>query len=726
MKKLILLLLTFLFIAGYSLSFAEVQPCYWQLTAIETDSSQKTFNGQASSSTSIDAATETDPIKMMGIVSGTQSVRLELHTVRNLSSISPTEPQDACGVYTISGIPVIVPGNASAQLTVTANTVADRYSFYLYANLIANRKQVMRVRNTGSWVIRTHFPGEANPGDTYRISLKAHEGNDVAAQSLSYIYTAVPGYTLIDPAGNTILYDAGGRETDRLSKTLKENLPNLISEVKGTDGVIFSSEQQDDGSIVALFSPENGLSTEEILEILHALQENVERTDRPDQAGMSAPSSAGSSTDNPEPASSEVQNEDQKSASEPSGLNPDGSRKDAMNTSANGIPAAGQSDSAFLNSGNSPADSSSAGSTGTEAAQSKSHLPAASSGTDSRGSPVSQSGPYTASTLAIPETPAGFAGSASDNSSQSPGTAAASGPSASGNPSPKSNAMRHASGANVPDCTDTGTSVPETANTNNSTESKDFIMNTTNQTNTSSETIAPPAVQTQAGGILRPSDAALQMPVLSSDSSAATLWLSKGSDLSDEVLTNLIEAACGRKVDFAALSKDIQAGKITISTEPTPAPVAMSLASAMESAQQFADSAQSQTAVPEATPAVSENAPTVQAAAILGEDRVEAIALAPSAQTDSKTLTRILSLLSDARENQATYNTIFGSNASANQGLIEGDDGRLSYTPSEKGAASVSVSALDGSNRILEITQGDASALLRGLESLVVELKATP
>jgi hypothetical protein len=254
---------------------------------------------------------------------------------------------------------------------------------------------------------------------------------------------------------------------------------------------------------------------------------------------------------------------------------------------------------------------------------------------------------------------------------------------------------------NSPGSTSPDHSYTDADNKSNLTESRNYNMNTTNQNqvNNASETIAPPSAQAKSS-LLSP-DASLEMPSVSSNNDTATLWLSKDSDLSDEILTYLIDAAFGRNVDSDALTEAVESGKITISTEETPAPAPMSLSSAIQNAEQSATAEPMETAVPVITPAVSENAPSVQAVAIIGNNGVEAVALAPNAQTDGETLSRIFSLLADARNNQESYNTIFGSGASVSQGLVEEENGDLSFTPSGKNAATVTVSALDASNHII-------------------------
>ena len=288
MKKVMVFSLFLLLLLCSAVALGDVQPCYWQLSAIETAQEQIPFNGDAAGSTSIGPATAEDPLQMMGLVSGSQSVRIQLNTTRNMSSLSPNEPRSASGLYQISGIPVIVPGHANAQLTVTSSTDADLYSYYLYATLTVNGKQVLRIRDDTSSVLRLSFPAQANPGDTYRITLHAQESNHLISQKLSYIYKAIPGYTLIDPSGSTLLYNEKGEETDRLTKTLKENLPNLVSEISGGDGVVFSSAQDENGNVVASFDPDSGLSVRELLPILRALQENSLRTSSDDTPSVTA------------------------------------------------------------------------------------------------------------------------------------------------------------------------------------------------------------------------------------------------------------------------------------------------------------------------------------------------------------------------------------------------------------------------------------------------------
>ena len=121
-------------------SAEEKTPVFWQLTAVERSLSDDYAYGTASAETDVEAAASSDLSVMADSVRGTHSVQLSLS--RNTNEGLKTG--EAC--YTLSGVPVVIPGPGAAKLTITAETRADARPFYLYAIVRADGQYVMRVR----------------------------------------------------------------------------------------------------------------------------------------------------------------------------------------------------------------------------------------------------------------------------------------------------------------------------------------------------------------------------------------------------------------------------------------------------------------------------------------------------------------------------------------------------------------------------------------------------
>ena len=243
LNRFILLLLTsvlLLLCAAAGLCAEEKTPVFWQLTAVERTLSDDYAYGSASAETDVEALSSGDLSRMADSVRGTHSVRL------SLSRETREGLKTGEALYTLSGVPVVIPGPGAAKLTVTANTTADARPFYLYAIVRGDGRYVMRVRKTGSWVCKICFPRLAVPGETRNITLKARELYGEPEVLLTYTYTAVAGSVLFSEGEKTAVLRDG---QDREIATLGESLTDLLaaySEDTG-DSVVFSAERAERG-----------------------------------------------------------------------------------------------------------------------------------------------------------------------------------------------------------------------------------------------------------------------------------------------------------------------------------------------------------------------------------------------------------------------------------------------------------------------------------------------
>ena len=186
--------------------------CYWQLEAIEVDSSVSTAYGPAMAETDAAAVAESDPVRMTEIVRGVRHMTLDV-TRENGG-------YNAHGEYTLAGVPAVVPGAASARLTITANTKAEDHSFYLYSSILVDGRRTLRVRDTGAWVHRVYFPRTAQDGAVQRVTVDSREIHDLARTQVTYVYRAHPGVMVIDGSGDVVLYDLAGNEINRIPQTV--------------------------------------------------------------------------------------------------------------------------------------------------------------------------------------------------------------------------------------------------------------------------------------------------------------------------------------------------------------------------------------------------------------------------------------------------------------------------------------------------------------------------
>ena len=168
-------------------------------------------------------------------------------------------------------MPAVVPGAASARLTITANTKADEHSFYLYSSILVDGRRVLRVRDTGAWVQRVYFPHTAPEGTVQRITLDAREIHDLARTQVTYVYRAHPGVMVIDTNGDVVLYDLDGNIIQRIPQTVDDILPVFAGESGQAGGkTIFAAEEQEDGSLIVRFDPDSGLTEDELIRLIRA------------------------------------------------------------------------------------------------------------------------------------------------------------------------------------------------------------------------------------------------------------------------------------------------------------------------------------------------------------------------------------------------------------------------------------------------------------------------
>ena len=257
MKNFLCLLLLFLTFLGCAPASGEqAVPCYWQLTSVEVTTS-------ASSRYSTGAQTDILPLSGLDAAGMfhalSPSYGMSVRASRGVGS-------GVQGTYTFTGIPALAPGASSIRLTLASSMSSEDDAFYLYATVNLNGQRLLRVRESGVWMMRLSFPRVAEPGAQRRVRLRAVEISGVASVDATYTYEAVPGTMLIDANGDIVLYDLQGHETCRIS-TSEDSVPAFAAS-SGAEETLFSALVQADGSLLARFAPDCGLSIEEILQLL--------------------------------------------------------------------------------------------------------------------------------------------------------------------------------------------------------------------------------------------------------------------------------------------------------------------------------------------------------------------------------------------------------------------------------------------------------------------------
>ena len=178
MKSILRILVLCALLASLAVSaLADDVPVYWQLESIQVTTSTENRFGPAEAATDVTAISTDDVREMI------EAVRSESSMAVGASRASTD--RHAHADYTVSGVPALVPGAASARLTLTANTAADPDSFYLYGTVDVNGKRTLRFRNTGAWVHRVGFPRTAEAGAVRSMTITGQEIHDFAVVSTS-------------------------------------------------------------------------------------------------------------------------------------------------------------------------------------------------------------------------------------------------------------------------------------------------------------------------------------------------------------------------------------------------------------------------------------------------------------------------------------------------------------------------------------------------------------
>ena len=109
-------------ISLWACALADDVPVYWQLERVLVETAAQSSYGPASAQTNAVSLETTDVREMI------EAIRSEGTAALSVSRAS--RDRHANAAYTFSGVPALVPGAASARLTLTAQTQADEDSFY--------------------------------------------------------------------------------------------------------------------------------------------------------------------------------------------------------------------------------------------------------------------------------------------------------------------------------------------------------------------------------------------------------------------------------------------------------------------------------------------------------------------------------------------------------------------------------------------------------------------
>ena len=156
-----------------------------------------------------------------------------------------------------------------------------------------------------------------------------------------------------------------------------------------------------------------------------------------------------------------------------------------------------------------------------------------------------------------------------------------------------------------------------------------------------------------------------RVPQLSSNQDSATLWIAPNSNLSDDVLSVLIDAVNGEPISPSALQEAVDNGTLVVTVDATSSPVPSSLKDMISST---GKEGPEHTSLPEIAPSTSD-AQQVQTVVLYNPDGIQAIALQPGTQVDSQMVTRLSTLLDQALSSAPLYDEIYGEGASLRQGL---------------------------------------------------------
>jgi len=198
MKSILRVLVLCLLVLFASAALADdAASCYWLLEEIRVDTLTSDAYGPASARTDVEPVSGLTPSAMNEAVRGVRSFELDVTRAAG--------GQNAHAEYTLAGMPAVVPGAASARMTVTASTAADEDSFYLYSAIYAGQRRTLRVRGTGAWVHRVYFPLTAKNGSEQVVSFVAREIHDLSRVDVSYVYRAYPGVMMVEMNGVVLL-----------------------------------------------------------------------------------------------------------------------------------------------------------------------------------------------------------------------------------------------------------------------------------------------------------------------------------------------------------------------------------------------------------------------------------------------------------------------------------------------------------------------------------------
>ena len=233
LKVLAVALLAFVLAFGLSCASAqEAVGVYWQLEEVAVSSFASSPYGDAYAQTSQQPLSISDAPEMVKAIRGDRTLSL------GIERASTERRADA--TYTVSGFPALIPGAASARLSIAAETASDEHSHYLYCTVHAENKRVSRIRGNGAWVVRVPFPRVAVPGETRTIAIRGRELNEYAEVMTTYTYRAHAGSMLIDMMGDVVVYDANDNEILRIPQSVEDMLPDFVA-TTGEAKEIFSA-----------------------------------------------------------------------------------------------------------------------------------------------------------------------------------------------------------------------------------------------------------------------------------------------------------------------------------------------------------------------------------------------------------------------------------------------------------------------------------------------------
>ena len=171
MKRIACMMLFMLLMLFATALCEQPVPCYWQLRAVEVETS---------ASDALEASALTDTVPLSGLDAEGMFRALPSSLAMSLSAARPGHTTHSQGTYTFSGLPALAPGAASIRLLLTSSMPISDDSLYLYATASVNGQRLLRVRDSGAWIIRIAFPRQALAGTVREVRLHAEEINGFA------------------------------------------------------------------------------------------------------------------------------------------------------------------------------------------------------------------------------------------------------------------------------------------------------------------------------------------------------------------------------------------------------------------------------------------------------------------------------------------------------------------------------------------------------------------